>query len=83
LLIDPEELPRGHPFHAKLTGSGQGLGVEIGLVVGDLDKAYAAAVQCKGRSISTGIARRPWGVRDFRVLTPDGYYVRVTEGPKT
>jgi hypothetical protein len=61
------------------------MGVEIGLVVGDLDKAYAAAVVCndKGWSISLGIGRRPWGVRDFRVLAPDGYYVRVTEGPNT
>jgi hypothetical protein len=81
-FIDPEELPRGHPFHAKLTGSGQGLGVEIGLVVGDLDKAYTAAVQRKGWSISTGIVRRPWGVRDFRVLAPDGYYLRFTEPPR-
>jgi catechol 2,3-dioxygenase-like lactoylglutathione lyase family enzyme len=82
LLIDPQELPRGHPFHARLTGSGQGLGVEIGLVVADLDRAYAAALKHKGFPISTGIVRRPWGVRDFRVLAPDGYYLRFTEGPK-
>jgi len=30
--------------------------------------------------VSTGIVRRPWGVRDFRVLAPDGYYFRFTEG---
>jgi hypothetical protein len=82
LLIDPQELPRGHPFHGRLTGSGQGLGVEIGLVVGDLDRAYAAAVKHEGFRISTAITRRPWGVRDFRVLAPDGYYLRFTEGPK-
>jgi hypothetical protein len=82
LLIDPQELPPGHPFHAKLTGKGQGLGVEIGLVVADLDKAYDAAVKHDGWKISTGIMRRPWGVRDFRVLAPDGYYLRFTEPPK-
>ena len=64
--------------------SGQGLGVEIGLVVGDLDKAYAAAVKFKAWPISTGIVRRPWGVRDFRVLAPEaGIAVRITEGPKS
>jgi hypothetical protein len=46
-----------------------------------LDKTYAAAVKQKGWPISTGIVRRPWGVRDFRVLSPDGYYLRFTEGP--
>jgi len=81
-FIDPKYWSNGHPFHDKLTGSGQGLGIEIGIVVADLDKAYAAAVkfQDKGWPISTGIVRRPWGVRDFRVLAPDGYYLRFTEG---
>jgi catechol 2,3-dioxygenase-like lactoylglutathione lyase family enzyme len=81
LLFDPQGLPQGHPFHGKLSGSGQGLGVEIGLVVADLDKSYAAALTHAGWKISLGIGRRPWGVRDFRVLAPDGYYLRLTEGP--
>jgi len=84
LLIDPELLPVGHPFHEKLNGNSQGLGVEIGLVVADLDQTYAAAIKHKdkGWKISTGIMHRPWGVRDFRVLSPDGYYLRFTEPPK-
>jgi lactoylglutathione lyase len=81
-FIDPKFWSGGHPFSGKLTGSGQGLGIEIGIVVADLDKAYAAALKFKdkGWPISTGIVRRPWGVRDFRVLAPDGYYLRFTEG---
>jgi len=81
-FIDPKFWSNGHPFSGKLTGSGQGLGIEIGIVVADLDKAYAAALQFKDKAwpISTGIVRRPWGVRDFRVLAPDGYYLRFTEG---
>jgi hypothetical protein len=82
MFIDPELLPAGHPFHGKLTGEGQGLGVEIGLVVADLDRAFAAATTHQGWKISSGIMRRPWGVRDFRVLSPDGYYLRFTEPPK-
>jgi lactoylglutathione lyase len=81
-FIDPKFWSGGHPFSGKLTGSGQGLGIEIGIVVADLDKAYAAALKFKdiGWPISTGIVRRPWGARDFRVLAPDGYYLRFTEG---
>ena len=81
-FIDPKFWAHGHPFSGKLTGSDQGVGIEIGIVVADLDKAYAAAVKLKDRGwpISTGIVRRPWGVRDFRVLAPDGYYLRFTEG---
>ncbi len=81
-FIDPKFWGNGHPFHGKLTGADQGLGIEIGIVVADLDKACAAAQKFreKGFAISTGIVRRPWGVRDFRVLAPDGYYFRFTEG---
>jgi catechol 2,3-dioxygenase-like lactoylglutathione lyase family enzyme len=82
LLVDPELLPVGHPFQGKLAGSGQGLGVEIGLVVADLDQTFAALAQHKDWKVSTGIMRRPWGVRDFRVLSPEGYYLRFTEPPR-
>src|SRR5262249_49713722 len=53
-------------------------GVEVGLVVADLDETYAAAKKFDWR-ITSGIAKQPWGVRDFRVLSPDGYYLRFTE----
>jgi hypothetical protein len=81
LLMDPRGWPKGHPFYGKTTGSGQGIGIEIGLVVADLDQTFAAASKQRGWPISTGIVRRPWGVRDFRVLSPDGYYLRFTEPP--
>jgi lactoylglutathione lyase len=83
IFIDPSWLPKGHPFHGTFTGVKQGLGVEFGIVVADIDKAFAAAqrLRDKGWPISSGLVRRPWGVRDFRVLAPDGYYLRFTEGP--
>ena len=81
-FLGPKIWGGGHPFSGKVTGSGQGIGIEIGIVVADLDKAYAEAVKLKdqGWPISTGIVKRPWGVRDFRVLAPEGYYFRFTEG---
>jgi len=81
-FLGPNVWGKGHPFNGKITGSGQGIGIEIGVVVADLDKAYAEAVKLKdkGWPISAGIVKRPWGVRDFRVLAPEGYYFRFTEG---
>ena len=81
-FLDPKFWAHGHPFSGKITGTGQGLGIEFGIVVADLDKAFAAAQQFKdkGFPISTGIVLRPWGSRDFRVLASEGYYFRVTEG---
>lgn len=60
----------------------QGPRVEIGIVVDDLDGAYAHARACKAWTLAADIVRRPWGVRDFRVYSPEGYYFRITEAPK-
>lgn len=79
--------PRGELLLNGKGGEGkpvryQGPRVEIGLVVEDLDQAFAHAKEHKGWTIQAGIVRQSWGVRDFRVFTPEGYYLRVTEGPK-
>ena len=78
-IMDPDLLLAGHPFYKTLDGKTQGMGVEMGFVVADVDKAFAAAVKHEGWRISAGIGRRPWGARDFRVVSPDGYYLRFTE----
>lgn len=59
----------------------QGPRVEIGIVVANLDKAFEQAKLQKGWTIQSGIARQPWNARDFRVYSPERYYLRITEGP--
>jgi hypothetical protein len=60
----------------------QGPRVEVGIVVGDLDKSFAEAKKHKGWTIAAEIRRQPWNARDYRVYSPEGYYFRITEGPK-
>jgi hypothetical protein len=66
---------------APLNPPVQGPRVEIGIVVEDLDKAFAAAQTHPGWTIADRIAHQPWGVRDFRVWSPERYYLRITERP--
>jgi lactoylglutathione lyase len=61
---------------ARLAGD-RGAGVEIVLEVSDLDAVYEQARDA-GAQIAEPPRRRPWGLRDFRLADPDGYYVRVT-----
>src|SRR5688572_7307347 len=64
-----------HPLKPR-EGERFGLCVELVVEVDDLDAAFEQA-----RSkwpIETTLGLRPWGRRDFRVLDPDGFYVRVT-----
>lgn len=55
----------------------RGYGVEIILLVDDLEAALAALSPTT--PILAPITLRPWGVRDFRIEDPFGYYLRVTE----
>ena len=52
-------------------------GVELVLEVDDLDEEHAR-VTAAGWPLAEDLADRPWGLRDFRLLDPSGYYWRVT-----
>ena len=55
----------------------RGLGVEIVLEVDDLD-GWHERVASSNHPILEPLQERPWGLRDFRISDPDGYYLRVT-----
>jgi lactoylglutathione lyase len=74
------KLPPGGPgpgFTQERVAAGRGAGVEIVLEVEDLDVAHAA-VRAAGLPLAEEPADRPWGLRDFRLADPDGYYLRIT-----
>lgn len=55
----------------------RGVGVEIVIVTGELDAMYERAARLG--AIAHPLVRRPWGARDFRIVDPFGYYLRITE----
>ena len=63
---------------ARLAGV-RGAGVEIVLEVEDVEIALEAFERA-GRDVVEPLLARPWGLRDFRVVDPDGYYLRITAG---
>ncbi len=59
----PKETPRGY-------------GIEIVLMVKDIQKFYE---EIKSKlEIREPLQLRPWGLEDFRVVDPFGYYLRFT-----
>ncbi len=81
LLLNGEPQPDEHVFAERaLAGARRGLGVEIGIVVDDVDRAYEQVAHSGAWQVEP-LTRREWGARDFRIVTPDGYYLRVTERP--
>ncbi|MEU4623590.1 VOC family protein [Actinoplanes sp. NPDC023801] len=58
-----------------------GAGVEIVLELDDLDDVTTLYEHCRPRMPAIERLRlQPWGLHDFRLRDPDGYYLRVTHG---
>jgi len=73
-------LPASHHFRPDGFKGPRGVGVEIVVEVDDVQAAFtraAGAVTKQGGQIEQ-LEAQPWGRTDFRVIDPDGYYVRVT-----
>jgi catechol 2,3-dioxygenase-like lactoylglutathione lyase family enzyme len=67
----------GHPFEHYREARPRGVGVEIGIVHDDVHAAWRAAKDLPGCTVSD-VVEQEWGLTDFRILTPHGYYLRVT-----
>ena len=63
---DPSETPRRPPTGVELV-------LEVEDVVAERDRVVAA-----GWPLEEDLQPRHWGLTDFRVLDPDGYYWRIT-----
>ncbi|MBA2276489.1 MAG: VOC family protein [Chloroflexia bacterium] len=55
----------------------RGAGVEIVFEVDDI-AAYRDRVGASGHPLLDDLQLRPWGLTDFRIADPDGYYLRIT-----
>ena len=51
--------------------------LEVDDVAAERDRVVAA-----GWPLEEDLRRRPWGLTDFRVLDPAGYYLRITPEPR-
>ena len=66
-----------HYFAPEIHRQRMGLGVEVILEVEDVERTYAA-VQRRGYPLESPLQERSWGLTDFRIADPDGYYLRIT-----
>ncbi len=67
-----------HPYFKKFSPTNQpGYGVEIIVMVENVE-AYYDRVKAIANVVGP-IALQPWGLKDFRVADPFGYYLRITE----
>ncbi|EAR14828.1 hypothetical protein RB2501_10897 [Robiginitalea biformata HTCC2501] len=75
-----ESLSEDHHFNPDRSDNPFGYGVEIVLEVDDVHMAYKRALSA-GAPLEGKLGKRPWGLTDFRVTDPNGYYIRITSKP--
>ena len=63
-----------HVRAARLPPAGAELVLEVDDVVAERDRVTAA-----GWPLAEDLQDRPWGLKDFRILDPAGYYLRITD----
>jgi len=71
-------LPKQHPFNPEVQAGRRGLGTEIVLEVDDVEGFFKRVKATGYKRILTLLRKRPWGLTDFRIADPDGYYLRIT-----
>lgn len=72
------KLPKEDGYFTRTRlASDRGAGVEIVLEVEDV-LALHERVGASGHPVLHALQRRPWGLTDFRITDPDGYYLRIT-----
>jgi hypothetical protein len=75
-----EEAEAGHPFEHYRRETRRGVGIEIGIVTDRLEETWEIARRIEN-CVVTDIVHQEWGMTDYRILTPHGYYLRVTTPP--
>jgi hypothetical protein len=64
-------------FNRFPKGTKRGFGVEIVYMVGDIEEYYKKVREFA--NVVEPLVKQPWGLYDFRLEDPNGYYLRVTE----
>lgn len=63
-------------FKSFPRGTRRGYGVEVVLMVADVEAYYRKVEELA--TVISPLRLRPWGLKDFRVADPFGYYLRIT-----
>lgn len=71
-------LPKQHYFNPEVQKARRGLGTEIVLEVDDVQGFFQKVKASGYKRILSPLRKRSWGLTDFRVADPDGYYLRIT-----
>lgn len=77
LLLTRKNFISNNHYFGNMDNIRKGVGVEIIIVVPDIQNIYQRI--CKMPiNLESKLKSQKWGMTDFRLIDPDGYYLRIT-----
>ncbi|PLR75460.1 lactoylglutathione lyase [Bacillus sp. V3-13] len=77
LLLTPDSVLNKNHFLRKGGLHPKGKGVEFIIVTDDIDRLFKRVLE-KKYPVESTLTLQSWGMKDFRIVDPDGYYLRLT-----
>lgn len=77
LLLASEKVLEEEHYFNKAHSDVKGNGFELIIVVDELEKVYERCLECN-YPIEVETEKYPWDMRGFKILDPDGYFLRIT-----
>ena len=71
-------LPKRHHFNPEVQNGRRGLGTEIVLEVDDVQGFFQKVKASGYKRLLSPLRKQSWGLTDFRIADPNGYYLRIT-----
>ena len=78
--MTPEHFSESNPIRSLSPGAKRGAGIEIVLEVSNVEESFErASLDDSGWLIVEGLRKQSWGLIDFRMTHPDGFYFRISQ----
>ncbi|AWC28759.1 VOC family protein [Bacillus cytotoxicus] len=77
LLLTPDYILDKNHYLKKGGLTPKGKGVEVIIVFDNIEQLYQHVLE-KNYPVKSSLKTQPWGMKDFRIIDPDGYYLRLT-----
>ncbi|KAA6458858.1 VOC family protein [Bacillus cereus] len=77
LLLTPDYILNENHYLKKGGLNPKGKGVEVIIVFDNIEQLYQHVLE-KNYPVESNLKTQSWGMKDFRIVDPDGYYLRLT-----
>lgn len=77
LLLTSDNVLKENHYFKKDCLRPKGKGVEVVILLDNIEQTYQRVLD-KNYPVESSLKMQSWGMKDFRIIDPDGYYLRLS-----